>query len=257
MKILIIEDEATTAATVQAILSAEQAVCDVSQSGEEGFEIGKIYEYDAIILDLNLPDINGYELLKKIRESSIRAPILILSGMHDIADKVKALGFGADDYVTKPFSKQELVARVKTLIRRAKGHASPVITVGSLVLNIDTKTITAMGEQVSLTSKEYKILELLMLRKGISITKESFINYLYSGLDEPEAKIIDVFMCKIRRKLEESLGEEGRSYIATIWGRGYIMHDPFSFIGAGPVAQTESSTDGVVPITAAGASMVK
>ncbi|BDB96381.1 response regulator transcription factor [Candidatus Hydrogenosomobacter endosymbioticus] len=226
MKILIIEDEPTTAETIKTMLSAEQAVCDVTLSGEEGFEIGKIYSYDAIILDLNLPDINGHELLQKIRESAIRAPILILSGMQDIEEKVKALGFGADDYMTKPFHRQELIARIKALVRRSEGHVSSVITVGEISLNLDAKTVDVRSTPLVLTGKEYKILELLMLRRGTTITKEAFINYLYNGLEEPEAKIIDVFMCKIRKKLVDIMGDDGLCYIATIWGRGYVMSDP-------------------------------
>ena len=235
MKILIIEDEASTAATIQSILSAENAICDISQTGEEGFEIGKIYDYDAIILDLNLPDISGHDLLNRIRESSIKAPILILSGLQEVEEKVKALGFGADDYMTKPFHRAELIARLKALIRRADGHPSSIITVGSLVLNINAQTIEIhkpnenIKISLGLTGKEYKILELLLMRKGATITKETFLNFLYNGMDEPEAKIIDVFICKIRKKLEDYLGEEGRLYIATIWGRGYVLRDPAEF----------------------------
>lgn len=223
MKVLVIEDDHSTAATIEAIVHAERGVCDISSTGEEAFEIGKIYDYDVIMLDLKLPDMSGHELLKKLRDSSIKAPILILSGLQDIEEKVKALGFGADDYMTKPFHRQELVVRLKALMRRAEGYPSSIIKAGDITLNMDTQVIEVFGAPVSLTGKEYKILELLILRRGVTITKEMFLDHLYS-LDEPEAKIIDVFMCKIRKKLR-LLGLK-HDYIQTMWGRGYVLCDP-------------------------------
>jgi two-component system, cell cycle response regulator CtrA len=226
MKILLIEDDSATAKTIQAVLCAENIVCDISESGHEAFEIGSIYNYDVIVLDLSLPDINGHDLLHKFREASIHTPILILSGMQAVQEKVKALGFGADDYMTKPFNIDELIVRLRALSRRAEGHPSSMIQVGDICLNLDTQTIKVKGLRLDLTGKEYQILEFLMIRKGATVTKNNFLNRLYSGLDEPEEKIIDVFMCKIRRKLESVLGEEGKHYIETIWGRGYILRDP-------------------------------
>lgn len=225
MKVLIIEDDRATAETIRSILEqGGNAVCEISQTGEEALEIGRIYRYNAIILDLGLPDINGQDLLKKLRESDVKAPILVLSGYQDIEEKVKALGLGADDYVTKPYNKRELIVRLQALMRRAEGHSTPVIKAGSITLRMDTQTIEVNGTPLSLTGKEYKILELLILRKGMTITKEMFLEYLYS-LDEPEAKIIDVFMCKIRKKLLE---RDDHPYIETVWGRGYVLREPAS-----------------------------
>lgn len=226
MKILLVEDDSNTAKTIQAVLCAENIVCDLSESGEEAFQIGKIYDYDVIILDLNLPDINGHDLLQRFRDSLINAPVLILSGLQSIQEKVRALGFGADDYMTKPFNTDELVVRLKALARRAEGHPSSIIRVGELQLNLDNQSIEARGHPLELTGKEYQILAFLILRKGATVTKGNFLNRLYTGLDEPEEKIIDVFMCKIRKKLVEMLGEEGKNYIETIWGRGYVLRDP-------------------------------
>jgi two-component system cell cycle response regulator CtrA len=192
--------------------------------GEEGVDLGKIYDYDIILLDLGLPDISGYEVLRTLRVSKVKTPILILSGMAGTEDKVRGLGFGADDYLTKPFHKDELVARIHAIVRRAKGHAQSVIHTGDLVVNLDTKTVEVEGERVHLTGKEYQMLELLSLRKGTTLTKEMFLNHLYGGIDEPELKIIDVFICKLRKKLASATG--GEHYIETVWGRGYVLRDP-------------------------------
>jgi two-component system cell cycle response regulator CtrA len=153
----------------------------------------------------------------------VSTPILILSGLADTEAKVKGLGFGADDYMTKPFHKDELIARITAIVRRSKGHAESVIKVGKLIVNLDTKTVEAEGQRVHLTGKEYAMLELLALRKGTTLTKEMFLNHLYGGMDEPELKIIDVFICKLRKKLSTATG--GNNYIETVWGRGYVLRD--------------------------------
>ncbi|MDP6343101.1 MAG: response regulator transcription factor [Alphaproteobacteria bacterium] len=192
--------------------------------GEEGLDLGKIYDYDIIVLDLNLPDMHGYEVLKKMRVSKVETPILILSGMSEPDDKVKGLGFGADDYLTKPVDKRELVARIHAIVRRSKGHAESIIRTGRLTVNLDTRAVEVEGNRLHLTGKEYAMLELLSLRKGTTLTKEMFLNHLYGGMDEPELKIIDVFICKLRKKLANATG--GEHYIETVWGRGYVLRDP-------------------------------
>ncbi|MCJ2107688.1 response regulator transcription factor, partial [Methylobacterium sp. E-041] len=157
------------------------------------------------------------------RVAKVKTPILILSGMASIEDKVKGLGFGADDYLTKPFHKDELVARIQAIVRRSQGHAEAVITIDDMIINLDQKVVEIGGKRVPLTGKEYQMLELLSLRKGTTITKEMFLNQLYGGMDEPELKIIDVFMCKLRKKLANASG--GTNYIETIWGRGYVLRE--------------------------------
>jgi two-component system, cell cycle response regulator CtrA len=224
MRVLLIEDDGATAQSIELMLKSENFNVYATDLGEDGAEIGKLYDYDIILLDLNLPDISGYEVLRTLRVAKVKTPILILSGLGTIEDKVKGLGFGADDYLTKPFHKDELVARIQAIVRRSKGHAQSVIVTGDLVVNLDQKTVEVAGVRVHLTSKEYQMLELLSLRKGTTLTKEMFLNHLYGGMDEPELKIIDVFICKLRKKLKNASG--GREYIETVWGRGYVLREP-------------------------------
>ena len=179
MRVLLIEDDASVAASVELMLKSENFNTYTTDLGEEGVDLGKLYDYDIILLDLNLPDMSGYEVLRSLRVAKVKTPILILSGMAGIEDKVKGLGFGADDYLTKPFHKDELVARIHAIVRRSKGHAESVVTTGDLVVNLDQKTVEVSGSRVHLTTREYQLLELLSLRKGTTLTKEMFLNHLY------------------------------------------------------------------------------
>ncbi len=224
MRILLIEDDSATAQSIQLMLKSEGYICDTTDLGEDGLEIGKLYDYDIMILDLMLPDIDGYEVVRRLREARVETPIMILSGLSEADNKIKGLGVGADDYLTKPFDKRELVARVQAIVRRSKGHADSVIKTGKLEVNLDARTVEVGAKPVHLTGKEYGILELLSLRKGTTLTKEMFLNHLYGGMDEPELKIIDVFVCKLRKKLSQA--SEGANYIETVWGRGYVLRDP-------------------------------
>ncbi|MDX5361394.1 MAG: response regulator transcription factor [Alphaproteobacteria bacterium] len=224
MRILLIEDDSATAQSIELMLSSEGFNVYTTDLGEEGVDLGKLYDYDLILLDINLPDMTGYDVLKQLRLAKVNTPILILSGLNGIDNKVKGLGFGADDYLTKPFHKDELVARIHAVVRRSKGHSQSVITTGKLTVNLDTKTVEVESQRVHLTGKEYQMLELLSLRKGTTLTKEMFLNHLYGGMDEPELKIIDVFICKLRKKLSAATG--GDNYIETVWGRGYVLRDP-------------------------------
>lgn len=199
-------------------------VVDATDLGEDGLEIGKLYDYDIIILDLMLPDIDGMEVLRRLRDARVVTPVLILSGLTESENKVKGLASGADDYLTKPFNKAELLARIQAIVRRSQGHSQSMIETGKLSVNLDARSVDVNGQSIHLTGKEYGILELLSLRKGTTLTKEMFLNHLYGGMDEPELKIIDVFICKLRKKL--STATEGESYIETVWGRGYVMRDP-------------------------------
>lgn len=224
MRILLVEDDPTTAQSIEMMLKSEGMVVDTTDLGEDGLEIGKLYDYDLIVLDLMLPDMDGLEVLRRLRDSRVETPVLILSGLTEPDKKVKGLGIGADDYLTKPFDKAELLARIQAIIRRSQGHAQSIIRTGKLAVNLDAHSVEVEGQPVHLTGKEYGILELLSLRKGTTLTKEMFLNHLYGGMDEPELKIIDVFICKLRKKL--SVATDSDSYIETIWGRGYVLRDP-------------------------------
>jgi two-component system cell cycle response regulator CtrA len=224
MRVLLIEDDRAAAQSIELMLKSQSINVYTTDLGEEGIDLGKLYDYDIILLDLNLPDMSGFDVLRSLRVSKVETPILILSGLAGIEDKVKGLGFGADDYLTKPFHKDELIARIQAIVRRSQGHAQSVIQIGDLVLNLDSKTVEAFGSRVHFTIKEYQMLELLMLHKDRPVTKEMFLNHLYGGMDEPEVKIIDVFICKLRKKLANA--SMGKNYIETIWGRGYVLREP-------------------------------
>ncbi|AUG51969.1 response regulator transcription factor CtrA [Thalassospira marina] len=224
MRVLLVEDDDAMSDSIELMLKSEGMVVDTTDLGEDGLEIGKLYDYDIILLDLMLPDIDGYEVLRRLRDARVETPVLILSGLTETEDKVKGLGFGADDYLTKPFDKTELLARIQAIVRRSKGHAQSVIATGKLHVNLDARTVDVAGSPLHLTGKEYGILELLSLRKGTTLTKEMFLNHLYGGMDEPELKIIDVFVCKLRKKIQSAT--DGDNYIHTVWGRGYVLRDP-------------------------------
>jgi len=224
MRVLLIEDDPTISKSIELMLTHANLNVYCTDLGEEGVDLAKLYDYDLILLDLNLPDMSGHDVLRKLRLAKIDTPILILSGADDTDNKIKGFGSGADDYLTKPFHREELVARIHAIIRRSKGHSQSLIRTGKITVNLDTKTVSAEDAPVHLTGKEYQMLELLSLRKGTTLTKEMFLNHLYGGMDEPELKIIDVFICKLRKKLSQATG--GENYIETVWGRGYVLRDP-------------------------------
>jgi two-component system, cell cycle response regulator CtrA len=224
MRVLLIEDDSAVAQSIELMLKSESFNVYTTDLGEEGIDLGKIYDYDIILLDLNLPDMSGFEVLRGLRVSKVKAPILILSGLAGIEDKVRGFGFGADDYMTKPFHKDELVARIHAIVRRSRGHAQSIIQTGDLIVDLDAKKVEINGARVHLTGKEYQMLELLSLRKGTTLTKEMFLNHLYGGMDEPESKIVDVFICKLRKKLASASG--GNEFIETVWARGYVLSEP-------------------------------
>ena len=224
MRALVVEDDPVSQRMIETALAQEGILHEPTGYGEDAIELAKLYDFDIILLDLTLPDIDGYEVVRRIRSAKVRTPVLILSGRLEADDKVKGLSVGADDYVTKPFHRQELTARIHAVVRRSKGHSESVIRTGNLTVNFDTRMVDVGGRRLHVTGKEYAILELLSLRKGTTLTKEMFLDHLYGGMDEPELKIIDVFVCKLRKKIAEANG--GRHHIETVWGRGYVLKDP-------------------------------
>jgi len=224
MRILLIEDDPATSKSIELMLGHANFNVYTTDLGEEGIDLAKLYDYDLILLDLVLPDINGHDVLRQLRVARIDTSILILSAETDTENKMRGFCSGADDYLTKPFHREELIARIHAIIRRSKGHSQSIIKTGDIEVNLDGKTVEVRGNTVHLTGKEYQMLELLSLRKGTTLTKEMFLNHLYGGMDEPELKIIDVFICKLRKKLSEATGRE--NHIETVWGRGYVLRDP-------------------------------
>ena len=234
MRVLLIEDDSAMAQSIELMLKVDSFNVYTTDLGEEGIDLGKVYDYDIILLDLNLPDMSGLEVLRSLRVARINTPILILTGLATVEDKVRGFEFGADDYLTKPFHRAELVARIHAIVRRSKGHAGSVIQTGDLIVNLDNKAVEINGARVYLTDKEYQMLELLTLRKDITITKDMFLNHLYGGMDEPEGKIIDVFICKLRTKPASASG--GNEFIETVWGRGHVLREPATKLATLPTA---------------------
>src|SRR3954452_21132751 len=167
--------------------------------------------------------MSGLEVLRQIRLQKVRTPVIVVTATVDVETKVKALSAGADDFITKPFHKAELVARINAVVRRSRGHSESIIRTGDISVNLDTRSASVGDIPIHLTPSEYKVLELLSLRKNSVLTKEMCLNHLYSGLKEPEVKIIDVFICKLRKKLSQA--HEGGNQIETVWGGGYMLRD--------------------------------
>ena len=232
MCVLLVEDDPTTSKSTELMLSYANLNVYSTDMGEEGIDLAKLYCYDLILLDLNLPDMNGHKVLRQLCLAWIDTPILILSSEDDTENKLKGFWFGADDYLTKPFHREELVTPIDSIIRRSKGHAQSTFKTGSIAVNLDAKTVEVEGRGVHLTGKEYQMLELLSLRKGTTLTKEIFHNHRYGGMDEPELKIIDVFICNLRKKLSEATG--GENFLETVWGRGYVLRDADAQSGKAP-----------------------
>ncbi len=223
MRLLLVEDDITAARGIKMALEGAGLTVDVSDTGEDAFELVRRYDYDIVVLDLVLPDMDGYEVIRRMRAARKETPVLILSGLSQPQARVKGFSLGADDFITKPFDRAELVARVQAIVRRSKGFSESTLRLGSLQLNLGLREVHVGSQTVHLTGKEYAILELLVMRKGMVLTKEAFLNHLYGGMDEPEMKIIDVFICKLRKKL--ALAGAG-DVINTVWGRGYTVREP-------------------------------
>ena len=223
MNILIVEDNKTIAKSIALALDNEGHVHNICGTAKDGLNSAREDQFDAIILDINLPDSDGFQFAKTLRRQHINTPVLVVSGRASVTDRVVALRSGADGYLIKPFDRQELVASLTAIVRRSNGHADSRIQTGPIIIDLSKHEVKVSDERLKLTSKEYHILELLSLRKGTTLTKAHFINHLYSGIDEPESKIIDVFICKLRKKLSDATG--GDNYIHTVWGQGYVLRD--------------------------------
>lgn len=222
MRVLIVEDDGLSNRSLVQMLRSNGLIVDTIDGGEEALELTRRYDYDIVLVDLILPDMEGYEVVRRMRAARIDTPVIVQSSVVRVPARVKAFAMGADDFITKPYDHSELFARMQAIIRRSKGYSQPTLRCGPVQLNLDSREVLVCGERVHLTGKEYAILELLVLRKGMVLTKEVFLNHLYGGMDEPEVKIIDVFICKLRKKLAEA---GAPNVIGTVWGRGYMVRD--------------------------------
>ncbi len=243
MRVLLVEDDAAMAKSIETMLKGQSYACDVVDCAEDALDLARLYEYDILILDLMLPDSDGYAVLRHLRNAGIRTPVVILSGLSGMDERIKGLNQGADDYLTKPVDNRELLARLQTIVRRSRGHSQSVIQTGKIRLNLNARTVHVDGRFVHMTPREYGLLELLSLRKGYSLTKETMLDHLYVDMDEPQPKIIDVFVCKLRQKIANATG--GDSYIHTVWGHGYMLCDPEAdFSGETPGTLHQTPAEG-------------
>ena len=238
MRILIVDDESLSNRALANLLRSNGVIVDQIDRGEDAIELARHYDYDVILADFGLPDMDGYDLVRRMRAARIDTPVIIQSDQVRPQARVKAFGIGADDFITKPCDHAELFARMQAIVRRSKGYSQPSLRCGVLQLNLDSREVLVSGQNVHLTGKEYAILELLVLRKGMVLTKEVFLNHLYGGMDEPEMKIIDVFICKLRKKLADA---GAPNVIGTVWGRGYMVRDALAHPMLTPSTQRSTS----------------
>src|SRR3978361_2435430 len=248
VRLLLVEDDVTAARGISLIMKSAGVTVDHTDMGREALEMVRRYDYDLILLDLMLPDMEGYEVVRRMRLARLATPVIVLSATCDPQAKVKAFAVGADDFVTKPFDDAELVARTQAILRRSKGYSEPTLRVGPLQLNLNSREVLVNDCPVHLTAKEYAILELLVLRKGVVVSKEAFLNHLYGGKDEPEMKIIDVFTCKLRKKLQIAGAGD---LINTVWARGYMLRDDNRAPMRPAVAPMAGTSAGMVPVPVA------
>jgi two-component system, cell cycle response regulator CtrA len=219
MRLLLVEDDKLMAQMIAALLVKKEFKVTTVHTKNEAIENLQAFQFDAVVLDLRLRGESGLDVLTAARSKEIMTPFIVLSGDLDTDSKVAALRAGADDYVTKPFKVEELAARILAVIRRTNGHISTCIELGPLSLDLEEKLAQVNGEPLNLTRKEYELLEALILRSGRTLSKDTILSLLYGGMDEPNPKIIDVFVCKLRKKLSDALN--GVSPIRTVYGIGY------------------------------------
>jgi two-component system, OmpR family, response regulator len=217
MRVLIIEDEPDLVDVIRKSLQESGYSVDAALDGADGLHKAVGVDYDAIILDLMLPQISGSEVLARLRMAK-STPVLVLTARDATADKIRGLNLGADDYLTKPFDLEELVARLGALIRRAKSHPSPLVTVGDIELDTAARVVRRQGEPVELAGKEFAILELLVLNRGKLVTRSMIYEHVYGEDDDTLSNVVDVYICNLRKKL-------GGDLIHTRRGEGYIVRD--------------------------------
>lgn len=223
MRLLLAEADPAATRLLSVVLEGQGWIVDRTDTAEEVLDLARHYDYDAALLAQALPDMPGHETVRRLRAKGLGTPVVMLSSADHPAERVRALSAGADDVVSRRIDPEELVARLRAITRRARGHAQSLLSIGPVTLNLDSHEVQVHGRPVRFTGKEFALFELLVTRKGMTLTKDAILNHLYDGMDEPEQKIVDVFVCKMRKKLADA-GAPG--VIATVWGRGYIARDP-------------------------------
>lgn len=220
MRILVIEDEKRLAAILKKGLEESGFVVDVALDGEDGLFMAETYPYDALLLDILLPKIDGFTVLRTLREKRIGVPVLMLTAKGELEDRVQGLNLGADDYLLKPFDFSELLARLNTVIRRSMGKASPIIVIDDLSLDMNGKTVTRSGKEINLSAKEYNLLEYLALNSGRVIGRTELTEHLYDTEFDLDSNVIDVYVNYLRNKIDKGYD---RQLIVTVRGAGYVL----------------------------------
>lgn len=225
MNVLLVEDEPRVADFIDRGLRAESHGVTVAQTGSDGIDLAKTGDFDVIVLDLMLPDMHGYDVCQRLRQEGYQTPILMLTAMDAIEDKIKGIKIGADDYLTKPFDFDELLVRIEALMRRSRSFAesSNVLTVADLELDRELLEVTRGGEPIKVTSKELAILELLMSAPGRVFSRTRILNQVWGYSEDPLTNVVDVYIARLRRKIDT----KGRPpLIETVRGHGYRLKAP-------------------------------
>jgi two-component system cell cycle response regulator CtrA len=226
MRALLIDADADDGLALARTLTAEGIRCETAELGEDGIQLAEQYDFDVILLDPTVCDDEGTGVLRRLRTAGTEAPIVAILTAATVDKTLQAFAMGADDCVARSRDARELVARIRALVRRAKGHADARISIGSLSIDVSACTVEADGDPLHLTAKEYQLLELLTLRRGKMVSRESISDHLYGGMRGPESKVIDVFVCNLRKKLASAC--RGQQFIHCDRGRGYVLRSPSS-----------------------------
>jgi len=250
MRLLLIEAEALAARQMTHVLKTCRAIVEHAESGEDGLDLARHYDYDLVLLDHALPDLDGTEVVRRMRAGGINTPAVVMTAQSQADINVRAFQAGADDVIRKPFDPAELQARLQAIMRRSRGYSQPTLMLGSLQLNLDSREVLVGGTSVRLTGKEYAVLELLVLRKGMVLSKDMFLDHLYGGTGEPDSKIIDLLVSRVRKKLADAGAPDA---ISTVWGCGHMMREVAtpSRVPAPPTALTTKPTAAARKLAAA------